>query len=180
MQSVTLPMIIQGGMGAGVSDWRLANAVSRTGQLGVVSGTALDTILVRRLQNGDVGGHIRRALAQFPIPAASAFALAHYFIEGGRQSGVAYTLLPLYKAEMSVERQQLLMLSAFVEVYLAKEGHSGLVGMNLLTKIQQPNLATLYGAMLAGVDAVLMGAGIPREFPVAIDALSEHLSLIHI
>ncbi|MEI8306769.1 MAG: nitronate monooxygenase [Chloroflexales bacterium] len=174
MQSVTLPMIIQGGMGAGVSDWRLANAVSRTGQLGVVSGTALDTILVRRLQNGDVGGHIRRALAQFPIPAASAFALAHYFIEGGRQSGVAYTLLPLYKAEMSVERQQLLMLSAFVEVYLAKEGHSGLVGMNLLTKIQQPNLATLYGAMLAGVDAVLMGAGIPREFPVAIDALSEH------
>ena len=39
------PVIIQGGMGAGVSSWRLANAVSRLGQLGVVSGTALDQIL---------------------------------------------------------------------------------------------------------------------------------------
>ena len=33
-------------MGAGVSNWTLANAVSRLGQLGVVSGTALDVILV--------------------------------------------------------------------------------------------------------------------------------------
>jgi NAD(P)H-dependent flavin oxidoreductase YrpB (nitropropane dioxygenase family) len=174
MQSVTLPMIIQGGMGAGVSDWRLANAVSRYGQLGVVSGTALDTILVRRLQDGDEGGHMRRAMAQFPIPAATEHILKRHFNEGGRKDGAPYIALPLYKAEMSVERQQLLMLSAFVEVYLAKEGHDGPAGINLLTKIQQPNLATLYGAMLAGVDAVLMGAGIPREFPVAIEALAEH------
>jgi len=48
-----LPKIIQGGMGAGVSDWRLARAVSRTGQLGVVSGVALDQIFARRLQDGD-------------------------------------------------------------------------------------------------------------------------------
>ncbi|HXA44945.1 MAG TPA: nitronate monooxygenase, partial [Candidatus Angelobacter sp.] len=47
---MTHPRIIQGGMGAGVSNWRLARAVSQTGQLGVVSGTALATILVRRLQ----------------------------------------------------------------------------------------------------------------------------------
>ena len=56
-------MIIQGGMGAGVSNWRLARAVSWLGQLGVVAGTALDQILSRRLQDGDVGGHIRRAPA---------------------------------------------------------------------------------------------------------------------
>ena len=37
-----------------------------------------------------------------------------------------------------------------------------------------PNLASLYGAMLAGVDYVLMGAGIPREIPGALDALSRH------
>ena len=49
------PIIIQGGMGAGVSNWQLAQAVSRTGQLGVVSGTALDQILIRRLQDGDPG-----------------------------------------------------------------------------------------------------------------------------
>jgi len=174
MQSAILPVIIQGGMGAGVSDWRLANAVSRQGQLGVISGTALDTILVRRLQDGDVGGHMRRAMAQFPIPEAAERTLRRYFKEGGRAEGEPYALLPLFRAEMSVERQQLLMLATFVEVHLAREGHDGMVGMNLLTKIQQPNLATLYGAMLAGVDAVLMGAGIPREFPAALDALAEH------
>ena len=63
------PVIIQGGMGAAVSDWRLAKTVSLAGQLGVVSGTALDVILTRRLQMGDPGGHIRRALAAFPLPA---------------------------------------------------------------------------------------------------------------
>lgn len=174
MQSVTLPMIIQGGMGAGVSDWRLANAVSQQGQLGVVSGTALDTILVRRLQDGDSGGHMRRAMAHFPIPEAVERTLQRYFIEGGRAEGTPYTVLPLYKAKLSVEHEQLLMLATFIEVFLAKEGHNGMVGLNLLTKIQLPNLATLYGAMLAGVDAVLMGAGIPRDIPLVLDALAEH------
>ena len=61
------PLIIQGGMGAGVSNWRLAQAVSRLGQLGVVSGTALDQILARRLQDGDPGGHMRRGLDAFPF-----------------------------------------------------------------------------------------------------------------
>jgi nitronate monooxygenase len=60
-------------------------------------------------------------------------------------------------------------------VFLAKEGHDGPVGINLLTKIQLPNLASLYGAMLAKVDYVLMGAGIPREIPQALDTLSQHL-----
>ena len=40
-------------MGIGVSNWTLARAVSRQGQLGVVSGTAIDTVLVRRLQDGE-------------------------------------------------------------------------------------------------------------------------------
>ena len=48
------------------------------------------------------------------------------------------------------------------------------VGMNLLTKIQMPNLPLLYGAMLAGVDYILMGAGIPREIPGVLDALAKH------
>ncbi len=62
------PVIIQGGMGVGVSGWPLARAVALTGQLGVVSGVALDTILARRLQLGDPGGHVRRTLANFPTP----------------------------------------------------------------------------------------------------------------
>ncbi|HXK94957.1 MAG TPA: nitronate monooxygenase, partial [bacterium] len=65
---MNLPVIIQGGMGAGVSHWVLAKAVSKLGQLGVVSGTALDTVMARRLQLGDPGGHLRRALDHFPMP----------------------------------------------------------------------------------------------------------------
>ncbi len=41
MRHQKLPIIIQGGMGAGVSSWSLARAVSKAGQLGVVSGTAI-------------------------------------------------------------------------------------------------------------------------------------------
>src|SRR5450755_1992217 len=82
------PIIIQGGMGAGVSDWRLANAVSRLGQLGVVSGTALDQILARRLQDGDEGGHMRRALAAFPMTAMAERIRDKYYIAGGRGKNV--------------------------------------------------------------------------------------------
>jgi NAD(P)H-dependent flavin oxidoreductase YrpB (nitropropane dioxygenase family) len=169
-----LPRIIQGGMGVGVSNWQLARAVSRTGNLGVVSGTALDTVFVRRLQDGDPGGHMRRAIAAFPIPGFGEEVLNRYFIPGGRTQGQPYRMLPMYKQVVSVKRQQVTMLANFAEVYLAREGHDGPVGVNLLTKVQLPNLASLCGAMLAGVDYVLMGAGIPREIPGALDALSEH------
>jgi NAD(P)H-dependent flavin oxidoreductase YrpB (nitropropane dioxygenase family) len=83
-------------------------------------------------------------------------------------------MLPMYRRAVSIQRQQVTMLANFVEVWLAKEGHDGIVGINLLTKEQMPNLASLYGAMLAGVDYVLRGAGIPREIPGAIDALARH------
>src|SRR5512145_2771431 len=82
-----LPRIIQGGMGVGVSDWRLANAVSRVGQMGVVSGTAIDAVLVRRLQMGDAGGHMRRAMAAFPVPGVAESALERYFLPSGVAPG---------------------------------------------------------------------------------------------
>lgn len=66
MPDPSLPLIIQGVMGVGVSGWMLAQAVARTGQLGVVSGVALDAVLARRLQLGDPGGYLREALAHFP------------------------------------------------------------------------------------------------------------------
>ncbi len=170
----TLPRIIQGGMGIGVSNWRLANAVSRIGQLGVISGTVIDTVLVRRLQDGDPGGHMRRALAHFPIPGVADDLLKRYFLPEGRTPGTPYHLLPMYKQVVSGARQRVTVAAAFVETWLAREGHDNAVGMNLLTKVQMPNLPTLYGAMLAGVATVIMGAGIPREIPGALDALSTH------
>jgi NAD(P)H-dependent flavin oxidoreductase YrpB (nitropropane dioxygenase family) len=160
-------------MGAGVSDWTLARAVSRLGQLGVVSGTALDSILARRLQDGDPGGHFRRAIAEFPVRSVADEILDRFFLPKGRE-GQPYVALPMYNQVVKPVREQLAVLANFVEVWLAKEGHDGVVGVNLLTKIQTPNLSSLYGAILAGVDAVLMGAGIPREIPGVLDGLARH------
>ncbi|MBX3728292.1 MAG: nitronate monooxygenase [Candidatus Sumerlaeia bacterium] len=171
---MTLPHIIQGGMGAGVSNWRLARSVARAGQMGVVSGTALDTILVRHLQNGDATGDYRRALARFPFPAVAERVLGRYFVPGGKPADRPYARLPLHTATVTREQAELIVLANFAEVSLAREGHDGPVGINLLDKIPLPNLASLYGAMLAGVDYVLMGAGIPWQIPGALDRLSRH------
>lgn len=168
------PAIVQGGMGIGVSDWRLARAVATRGQMGVVSATAIDTLLVRRLQDGDPGGHSRRAMAAFPIAGVAERVLRQHFLPTGRKAGVPYALLPMHRRKVSLARQQVVMLASFVEVFLAREGHDGQVGVNLLTKVQLPNLAALYGAMLAGVHHVLMGAGIPREIPAVLDGLAGH------
>lgn len=171
---MTHPLIIQGGMGAGVSNWRLANAVSKTGQLGVVSGTALDTILARRLQLGDAGGHMRRAMAQFPDAKMAERVLQRYFLPDGDKEHRPFKRTGVSTIEADQETQELTVVANFVEVYLAKEGHTNPVGINLMEKIQLPNLHSLYGAMLAGVDYVTMGAGIPREIPGVLDLLAEH------
>jgi len=167
------PMIIQGGMGVAISGWNLARAVSMQGQLGVVSGTAGDIILLRRLWDGDPGGHMRRAMAEFPIVEIAEEMLEKFFRPEGSPEE-PYPAIPMYQQTLRPIQEKLLALSNFVEVYLAKEGHDGVVGVNLLTKIQLPTLPSLYGAILAGVDYVLMGAGIPREIPGALDNLSEH------
>ena len=65
------------------------------------------------------------------------------------------------------------MVANYVEVFLAKRGHTGLIGLNLLEKIQLPTLPSLFGSMLANVDYVLMGAGIPRAIPAILDGLAE-------
>jgi nitronate monooxygenase len=169
-----LPKIIQGGMGVGVSNWRLAQAVSRLGQLGVVSGTALDTLFVRRLVDGDQGGHMRRGLEAFPFPAMARRIWQEYFVSGGKAPGAAYPPVPMHQQKNSRTLIELCMVSNFVEVFLAKEGHKNPVGINFLEKVQMPHLASIYGAMLAGVGYVLMGAGIPLHIPGVLDALAGH------
>jgi NAD(P)H-dependent flavin oxidoreductase YrpB (nitropropane dioxygenase family) len=164
--------IIQGGMGVGVSGWRLARAVAARGQLGVVSGTGLAVVLVRRLQTGDPGGDVRRAMQRFPLPDVSRRVLDRYFVSGGKPVDEPFKLTPMPQLEANAALAELTVLGNFVEVSLAKEGHEGLVGINYLEKIQIPTLPSLFGAMLAGVDYVLMGAGIPRSIPGALDALS--------
>jgi len=172
-----LPSIIQGGMGAAVSSWRLASQVAQAGQLGVVSGIGLDVVLARRLQDGDKGGHMRRALAAFPVPAMAARALDEYFLPDGRASGESYAAVPKLAVVQDRPAQEIAVLGNFVEVWLAKEGHEGLVGINYLEKVQMATPAAAYGAMLAGVDYVLMGAGLPREIPRLLNQLATHSSV---
>ena len=159
-------------MGVAVSSWKLARAVSTLGQLGVVSGTGLDAVLSRRLQMGDPDGDNARALRQFPIPSMAKRVWDRYFIEGGKADSAAFKSKPLPSAQLSGAGFELTLVAAFVEVWLAKQEHNNPVGINLLEKIQLPTLPTLYGAMLAGVDVVLMGAGIPRAIPAILDHLS--------
>ena len=155
------PSIVQGGMGVAVSNWRLARAVSRPGQLGVVSGTAIEIVCARRLQDGDAGGHLRRALQHVPIPGIAEQVLGTYYLPEGRPPGAPYRPVLRFCLDPSPAAEKLAVAAAFAEVYLAKQGHDRLVGINLLRKIEFPILAQLYGAMLAGVDHVLMGAGNP-------------------
>lgn len=156
-------------MGVGVSNWKLARAVSQSGQLGVVSGTLLAVVLARRLQQGDLSGDVRRALARLPFPAIAARVLERWFINGGKRDGQPFKSVEMPSLAPSPALTELTVAANFVEVFLAKEGHEGCVGINLLEKIQFPTLASLFGAMLAGVDYVLMGAGIPRAIPGVLD-----------
>lgn len=168
------PKIIQGGMGVAISTWKLAQAVSRHGQLGVVSGTGIAIVMIARLMDGDPGGHVRRALAHFPVPAIAERIVRDYYIEGGKPAGTGYKRPPMWTLHPSAELEELTVAANFVEVWLAKEGHSNPVGINLLEKVQMPTMASLYGAMLAGVDYVLMGAGIPIQIPGILDRLTTH------
>ncbi len=168
------PVVIQGGMGVAVSSWELARAVSQAGQLGVVSGTALDVVIARRLQDGDAGGHIRRALEHFPVPALAQRVLSRYFREGGRAPGEPYVPVPKLSMTPAVAGLELWVVANFAEVWLAKEGHDGVVGINFLEKLQMATPSAAYGAMLAGVDYVLMGAGIPAEIPQLLNKLAVH------
>lgn len=169
---VKLPDIIQGGMGVGVSNWQLAHAVSSAGQLGVVSATGIDTVFVRRLQDGDLGHHMRIALSNFPVPEVADRILETYFRKDGRNKGEPYRYAPIGSVSGKKEWEELQIVACYAEIFLAKLGHCHEVGINFMEKLQLPTLPSLYGSILAGVDYVLMGAGIPKAIPGILDKLS--------
>lgn len=172
--------LIQGGMGAAVSDWRLARAVAIAGEklnepvLGVVSGTGLPQIMFNRLQDGD--SNTKRALEAFDKELGLNIGeelIQKYYVSEKSELQEKPRKLVLPKPEVlvtgherkKIEMTNLAVASAFVEVWLAKQGHSQPIGINVLEKIQLMHLPTLLGAMLAGVDYVLIGAGIPTQIP---------------
>lgn len=167
-----VPPVIQGGMGVGVSSWRLAREVAKNGGLGVISGVASDLLIARWLQDGDPGGHVRAAMARYPDQDYVAATLARFFREQGRAPGAPYRPLPRLDHHQRIDAVRLATLGAFVQVTLAKQGHDQPIGINLLEKIQLWTPATLLGAMIADVDVVLVGAGLPTHIPRLLDDLA--------
>ena len=118
-------------------------------------------LLVRRLQDGDPGGHMRRALAAFPAPEIAESILGKYYGNVKKPESARYkNAPPLNDLLSSIPERvramyELSIAANYVEVWLAREGHDGPIGINHLEKIQLLHLARLYGAMLAEVDYVL-------------------------
>ena len=166
------PLIIQGGMGIAVSNYNLAKAVSMAGQLGVVSGTAIDAVMAMRLHYGDILGNVRRSLNNFPVKEIGQQMIDKFYNANNKIKQMFKFTMPSLK--MSCEKENEIVTANFSEVFLAKEGHKGIVGINFLEKIQFPNLAGIYGALLAGIDYIIMGAGIPKEIPSVIEKLCRH------
>ncbi len=172
-----LPEIIQGGMGFYISSPFLARAVSMCGQLGTASGVGADILLARILQNGDPGGHFRRALAHFPFQHVAQRVIEAFYEEGGIPQGVRYKGKPVFTVKPSDLLVSLTICANYAFVYLAKEGHSNPVSINYMEKIAMPIPFAMVGGMLAGVNFVTMGAGIPRQIPDLIDAIAEGRTL---
>lgn len=168
------PEIIQGGMGVAISDWNLARAVSMQGHLGVVSGTGIGLIMIARLMDGDRGGHMRRALSHFPFQESAQRILDDYYVPEPETPRPPYKRAPMWTLNPPKTLNELTVAANFAEVFLAKEGHQNAVGINLLEKLQMPAMASLYGAILAGVNFVIIGAGIPVQIPGILDKLADH------
>ena len=166
------PLIIQGGMGIAVSNYHLAKAVSMAGQLGVVSGTAIDAVMAMRLHYGDILGNVRRSLHNFPVKEIGQQMIDKFYNANNKIKQMFKFTMP--SLNMNHEKENEIVTANFSEVFLAKEGHKGIVGINFLEKIQFPNLAGIYGALLAGIDYIIMGAGIPKEIPAVIEKLVCH------
>jgi nitronate monooxygenase len=130
--------------------------------------------MISRLMDGDIGGHVRRALEHFPFQAAAKRILESYFVDNPTTPKPPYKRPVMWSLTPPKSLEELTIISSFVEVFLAKEGHVNPVGFNLLEKIQMPTMASLYGAMLAKVNVVMMGAGIPLQVPGILDKLSQH------
>jgi nitronate monooxygenase len=166
-----VPWLIQGGMGIAISGWPLARAVSSLGQLGVVSGTAIDNVFVRRLQDDGIDDDLQVALDGFPAQRVVEDIVQKYG-SVRRTGSTPYRSLPALTHDSTGRSLDAIVLAAFVEVAMAKMGHDGPVGINLLTKVQLPTAAALCGAILAGVDYVLMGAGVPTHIPGVLEQLT--------
>jgi len=171
-----LPLLLGGGMAVGISTPTLVKAVStyeipclgRGLCLGITSGTAAANLLARCLQHGDT--RVRLALDALAALAPSLDSELNalyraYFIPGGKAASQPYKPVRAFGLDAPRWLQLLTIAGNFTTVWECKQGHDNPVGINYLQKIELSQLPALYGAMLAGVDYVCVGAGNPAAFP---------------
>lgn len=165
--------IIQGGMGFNISSWPLARTVSMLGQRGTIAGTALERVMAEILRRGDPNGHFRRALSHFPFPHIADQVMNAFYVESGIDDG-ASRATPVWSINPSRLLISLSVCANYACVWLAKEGHKYPISINYLEKIAMPHIYAITGAMLAGVDFVTMGAGIPFQIPEVLNSVAEN------
>ncbi len=171
---IIYPKIIQGGMGIYIANPQGARSVSMNGQQGTVSGVTAERIVTRLLQNGDPNGDIRRALSHFPFPLYAEKVIQKYYVEGGIPKDAPYKGVPFFSVDPPASLISLNICSVYALVWLAKEGHSNPISINFLEKVSMPLIYGILGAMLADVDFITMGAGIPLKIPEVINAILEN------
>lgn len=163
--------IWQGGMGVDISNWILARESAMCGGTGTTSSALADQVLVRILQNGDPGGHFRRALSNFPFLRNEVDDIIEkYYVPLGNP--VKYKFAKPLSLNSDRESILLVVLANYCNVYLAKEGHSNPIAINIMEKLQLPLMYAVAGAMIAGVDIIAVGAGLPLQIPDVIDAIA--------
>ncbi|PIR73162.1 MAG: 2-nitropropane dioxygenase [Candidatus Moranbacteria bacterium CG10_big_fil_rev_8_21_14_0_10_35_21] len=170
LKKILIP-VLPGGMGLGVTGWKIARLLEKIGGLGTISGVAIHVIIARQLQLGDPDGDLKRAFDAFPFSEVAERVYEKYFVPIGKKNYLGFRDPEQFSINPSRELIELVVVANFAEVFLAKDGHNGLVGINYLEKVQMPHIYSLFGAMLAGVDFVVVGAGIPSQFPLILENL---------
>ena len=175
--------VIQAGMGVRVSGYEMANKVGSIAEqydlpvLAMVSGTGLSAVLLSEIQRGDE--KIINAVKAFPVPAIAEKILQEHPMQPDdrlrRLPPMPEVLFDKNHEEAKAKKlTEILVVASFVEVWLAKNGHQTPVGINYLEKLQPSHPAEIYGAMLAGVNYIVMGAGIPNQIPSILDQLAQN------
>jgi NAD(P)H-dependent flavin oxidoreductase YrpB (nitropropane dioxygenase family) len=175
--------VLVGGMGVDISSVELVSTVARhvSGRLsGSLSATGLTDVYARLLQLGDVGDVVRRAFDAFQekVPALADDVerlYLRYREAGGTALGGRLKGFSLAGPTPPRDVQIFTVLATFSHVWRTKlVAPDRPVGINFLRKVDRVLLYGLYGAMLAGVDWVVMGAGDPGEIPAILDDLARN------